>query len=107
MNDLASVRTRAGVAFDRLMIYGDGGVAFGGFEFSQTEGGKQSWADTVHTGWTAGTGVEYAFTDHIIGGPEYNYYGFPTVTLGGGIKPTTITSRESVNSLVAKASYDF
>jgi hypothetical protein len=29
-------------------------------------------------GWTAGTGVEYAFTDHIIGGLSYNYYEFPS-----------------------------
>jgi opacity protein-like surface antigen len=37
----------------------------------------------VHIGWTAGTGVEYAFTDYLIGKREYNYYEFPTVTLDG------------------------
>jgi opacity protein-like surface antigen len=58
-------------------------------------------------GWTAGTGVEYAFTDHIIGGLSYNYYEFPTVTLGGGINPATITSRQAVNTVLAKASYKF
>jgi outer membrane immunogenic protein len=58
MNYLASVRARAGMAFDRLLVYGDGGVAFGGFKFAQTEGLLQSWDATTHIGWTAGTGVE-------------------------------------------------
>jgi outer membrane immunogenic protein len=105
MNYLASVRARAGVAFDRLLLYADGGVAFGGFKFAQTAGLHQNWDDTTHVGWTAGTGVEYAFTDHVIGGLSYNYYEFPTVTLGGGINPATITSRQSVNTVLAKASY--
>jgi opacity protein-like surface antigen len=45
-------------------------------------------------------------TNHIIGGLSYNYYEFPTVTLGGGI-PVTITSHQSVNAVVATASYKF
>jgi outer membrane immunogenic protein len=63
--------------------------------------------DTAHVGWTAGTGVEYAFTDRIIGGLEYNYYEYHTVTLGRGISPVTITSRQSVNTVIAKTSYKF
>jgi opacity protein-like surface antigen len=59
-----------------VMPYVDGGVAFGGFRFAQTAGLNQSWSDMVHIGWTVGAGVEYAFTDHLIGGVEYNYYGF-------------------------------
>jgi opacity protein-like surface antigen len=80
-----------------------GGVAFGGFRFAQTAGLNQSWANTVHVGWTIGAGVEYAFTDHLIGGLEHNYYGFPSETLGGGICPTTIKVDEAVRTVVAKA----
>jgi outer membrane immunogenic protein len=107
MDYLASLRARAGVAFDRVMPYVDGGVAFGGFRFAQTAGLNQSWSDTVHIGWTVGAGVEYAFTDHLIGGVEYNYYGFPGDTLSGGKNPTTIRVDQSVNTAVAKASYKF
>jgi outer membrane immunogenic protein len=104
---LASLRARAGVAVDRLLVYGDGGVAFGGFRFAETAVLIQSWANQVHVGWTVGGGLEYAFTDHIVGGVDYNYYGFPSVTLGGGISPVTINPRESLNTLMARASYKF
>lgn len=104
---LASLRAKAGIALDRLMAYADGGVAFGGFRFAQTAGLQQSWANTVHVGWTAGAGLEYAFTDHLTGGVEYNFYGFPSQSLGGGINPVTIPPHEWLNSVVGKASYKF
>jgi outer membrane immunogenic protein len=107
LNYLASARGRVGFAVDRLMIYGDGGAAFGGFRFAETAVLMQNWAGQVHVGWTVGGGVEYAFTNHLIGGVEYNYYGFPSVTLGGGVNPTTINPRESLNTMMAKASYKF
>jgi len=107
MDYLASLRARAGVAFDRVMPYVDGGVAFGGFRFAQTAGLNQSWSDMVHIGWTVVAGVEYAFTDHLIGGVEYNYYGFPGDTLSGGKNPTTIKVDQSMSTVVAKASYKF
>jgi hypothetical protein len=54
-------------------------------------------------GLDLGAGVEYAFTNHLIGGIEYNFYGFPGEALSGGINPTTISPRESVNTVVGKA----
>ncbi|MDF2972412.1 MAG: hypothetical protein K0R61_2862, partial [Microvirga sp.] len=44
-----TVRARAGVAFDRALIYATGGFAF---------------ADDAN-GWTVGGGVEYAFTNNL------------------------------------------
>ncbi|MGO4524841.1 outer membrane protein [Microvirga sp. 2MCAF35] len=44
-----TVRARAGVAFDRALIYATGGFAF---------------ADDA-TGWTVGGGIEYAFTNNL------------------------------------------
>ena len=81
---LGSTRGRVGYAFfpdNRLLIYGTGGVAYGGasshldvfdavdgFSFSSS-GGSSS-----RVGWTAGGGVEYAFTNNWIIGAEYLYY---------------------------------
>ncbi|WP_230532915.1 outer membrane protein [Microvirga roseola] len=45
----STVRARAGVAFDRALIYATGGFAF-------TDG---------NSGWTLGGGIEYAFTNNL------------------------------------------
>jgi outer membrane immunogenic protein len=50
-----TVRGRLGVAFDRFMVYGTGGFAYGDVGPFGTDG----------IGWTAGGGVEYAFTNNI------------------------------------------
>ena len=54
-----TVRGRAGYAFDRMLVYGTGGLAYG-------EGGKGACfgafgcGDSLRFGWAAGGGVEYA-----------------------------------------------
>lgn len=75
----SSVVARLGVvpADPRLMLYGLGGVAFG--DIKQSVGGPNIASaltpatDNIHTGWTAGAGIEYAFTNNLIGGLEYRY----------------------------------
>jgi opacity protein-like surface antigen len=72
-NIQGSIRGRAGFAFDRLFIYGTGGVAFGGFS-SQLNIGVQDAAgyfyddslmrSATRIGWTAGGGVEYAINNN-------------------------------------------
>jgi outer membrane immunogenic protein len=70
---LASVRARVGYAFDRLLIYGTGGVAFTSYNNEQTTPIHVGWDENTRTGWTAGLGVEYAITDHITAGLEWKY----------------------------------
>jgi outer membrane autotransporter protein len=80
-----AIRARAGVAFDRLLIYGTGGVAFAAFKsYFQLYGvdltlAPFSASDTrssSRVGWTAGGGVEYAINNNwsVIG--EYRYSDF-------------------------------
>jgi outer membrane immunogenic protein len=65
---LASVRGRLGFAFDRFLVYGTGGAAFAGVEFTED--------DADFFGWVAGGGIEYAVTDNISFGVEYLHYDF-------------------------------
>lgn len=68
-----SLRLRAGYAIDRLLVYGTGGVAFNNGTATIIALGKD---DQTHVGWTLGAGLEYAFTDNLIGRVEYRYTDF-------------------------------
>ena len=83
-----SVRGRIGIAFDRVMVYGTGGVAFTGFNttivdttgfFTGAPGTNTTFSDT-RAGWTAGAGIEYAITDNWWVRAEYRYSNFGHTT---------------------------
>jgi outer membrane immunogenic protein len=71
-----SARARLGYAIDRFMPYLTGGVSLakwdieGGTVIAPTTSFTYS---TTQVGWTAGAGIEYAFTDNLIGRAEYRY----------------------------------
>jgi outer membrane immunogenic protein len=71
-----TVRGRVGYAFDRFLPYITGGLAYGNVKTTLAPGvtinGLNS-DDNTHTGWTVGAGVEYAFTNNLVGGVEYLY----------------------------------
>jgi outer membrane immunogenic protein len=76
---LSTIRGRAGVAIDRVLIYGTGGVAFAGVtgNISNLEGaGDNRSDDHVHTGWTLGAGAEFAVTNNVSIKGEYLYADF-------------------------------
>ncbi|GJD61806.1 outer membrane protein [Methylobacterium frigidaeris] len=61
-----TVRGRIGYAFDRFLVYGTGGFAYGS---GSTPSNASYYTGTLpgsfRTGWTAGGGVEYAITDRL------------------------------------------
>jgi len=67
---LATVRGRAGYAFDRILFYGTAGGAFGNL---QAAAGVLPFSSTTQIGWTAGGGVEFAFTPNLTAKVEYLY----------------------------------
>ncbi|AMJ62316.1 outer membrane protein [Bosea sp. PAMC 26642] len=71
----ASLRGRIGYAFDRMLVYGTAGASFTEFAFSYRNGvtGLAERLQASKTGWTAGIGIAYAFTDAVIGSIEYRY----------------------------------
>jgi outer membrane immunogenic protein len=83
-----SIRGRIGLAFDRALIYGTGGVAFTGFKtvlvdttgFFTSLPGTNSTISNTRVGWTAGGGVEYAITNNWSVRVEYRYLDFGRIT---------------------------
>lgn len=80
-----STRLRAGYAIDRFLPYLTGGLAFAGFDHDFIGGGGTISLSDTYFGWTAGAGLEYAFTDNLTGRVEYRYtdYGSQSYTLPG------------------------
>jgi outer membrane immunogenic protein len=61
-----TIRARAGVAFDRALVYGTGGFAYGDVGGNRSRDpllGHHS-GDEINWGWTIGGGVEYAITNN-------------------------------------------
>ena len=70
MNWDGSLRLRAGWAWDRALLYTTAGFAFAGLEGDVSPGPSN---DNTEWGWTAGAGVDYAFSDALFGRLEYRY----------------------------------
>ncbi|SDA16930.1 outer membrane immunogenic protein [Methylobacterium sp. UNC378MF] len=61
-----TVRARLGYAFDRVLVYGTGGLAYGGGSRSAYAGSyPYTLPSTDRTGYAAGGGVEYALTEKL------------------------------------------
>jgi len=79
-----SVRGRLGIAFDRALLYGTGGVAITSFNTSyfDTTGfftgvpGTNATISNTRAGFTFGGGIEYAVTDNWSVRAEYRYSNF-------------------------------
>jgi outer membrane immunogenic protein len=82
-----TVRARAGIAFDRVLIYGTGGLAYGHVNYSANADFRPGVPTQIlffqypaslsktKTGWTAGFGVEVALPgSHFSWKAEYLYY---------------------------------
>ena len=77
---IPSVTARLGYAVDRWLLYAKGGAAWAGDKYSITGSFTGTPFDfeglDTRTGWTAGGGVEWAFSGNWSGRLEYDYYQF-------------------------------
>nr|WP_170937389.1 MULTISPECIES: outer membrane beta-barrel protein [Rhodomicrobium] len=65
---------RLGYASGRTLFYGFGGVAWGKVETTISLLGHEILnGDETHVGWTAGVGIEHAFTDRFSARIEYSH----------------------------------
>jgi outer membrane immunogenic protein len=64
---LSTIRARFGYAADRVLFYGTAGVAFGNIVANVAP----TFQSTSRAGWTAGAGIEGAFTNNLTARVEY------------------------------------
>ncbi len=97
----AFLLARAGVAFDRLLVYGTGGLAVADDResFSIYNSGStlsylalESQTNTL-IGWAAGVGGEYAFTSHWTASVEVRYASFGK---GAAVMPASLPGAGTV-----------
>jgi outer membrane immunogenic protein len=85
LSALGTVRGRIGWAFDRVLVYGTGGVAFASLKDEVvdpvTNIGFTASPKSGVTGWTAGGGVEFAITNNWTAKAEYLHVGLPDRTV--------------------------
>ena len=116
INNVGTVTGRLGYAWDRAMVYAEGGAARGqidyallGDTFLQSRGYGVTRISAW--GWVAGGGLEYAMTDHWTTMVEYqhvdlgtNAVPFPTVAL---VKLQGNTIRQTVDLFKLGVNYKF
>lgn len=92
VNFFGTARGRVGWAWDRLLIYGTGGFAYGGVDYRvevEAPGvGLTSVLskDDVRTGWAGGGGVEWAFAPNWTAKVEYQYINLGRDTISGPLR---------------------
>jgi len=105
----STITGRIGAAFDRLLVYGKGGLALAEDQSSLTDlGGNIATTSFVRTGWTVGGGLEYALSENWSARIEYDYLGFGSQPLNF----TTpllgpVTSNASLDVQEVKAGINF
>ena len=118
---LLTVEGRVGYSWDRVMVFGKGGLAASDATLRVTSshplhGGTASVSEFVK-GWTIGGGIEYAAWNSVIIGIEYDYVNL-NLTKGGscplcdaGLQidstPSAISGDATMSAVMLRASYLF
>jgi opacity protein-like surface antigen len=89
VNSIFTATARLGYALDRLLVYGQGGLAVGNVAASSVSnsfspGGTLASDSKTAVGWTLGAGFEFGLTQNISAKAEYLYFdlGSDTYNLG-------------------------
>jgi outer membrane immunogenic protein len=115
---IATLAARFAFAADRALFYGKvggGWVGNNGFTVTDQNTAQVSVGDNSHTlsGWMAGAGIEYAFTDNWSAKIEYDFIGLGSrsFVLPGTVIPAlagdTITSDHNVQLVKLGINYRF
>ncbi len=107
---IGTVAPRVGVAWDRVLLYAKGGVAWAHDDYWLTLTPNQLLAgqtfatgDATRVGWMVGVGIEYAFAQNWSVKAEYNYMDFGTKRIfvaSTGIEPTQPNFEEDIGRTI-------
>jgi outer membrane immunogenic protein len=96
---LATLRGRVGYAFDRILLYGTAGAAFGNIQTGLNP--PSTFDNSTEAGWTVGAGIEFAFAQNWTAKVEYLFVDLPNgacTTVGNcaGAAGSIVSFNESV-----------
>ena len=113
---LATARARIGYAYDRTLLFGTAGVAFGHstFQGSVVDLGPNTMglgrasvsASSTNVGWAAGAGVDYALTNNWILTVEYLHADLGKMNVQGLIRDGSPNAKTSALAYSAKLEND-
>ncbi|MCK9908647.1 outer membrane beta-barrel protein [Microbacteriaceae bacterium K1510] len=101
---LGTVTGRLGVTYDNLLIYGRAGFAWANEKHDVRQATASAEGNTTRTGYTVGSGLEYAFSPAWSGRAEYRYLDFGTGTVSiadqaGNVSNVALAQRNHVAML--------
>lgn len=96
-----TVRARGGYAFDNLLLYGTGGLAWATTKSTLTNGlGGAVSGDKTRVGWTVGGGLEYGVTKNVSIKGEYLYADY-------GRETTAFRTREQLSDHLVRVGVNY
>ena len=101
---LSTFRARVGFAADRVLFYGTAGGAYGNVEAANVTGGFLS---ANKAGWTAGAGIEAAFTDNLTARLEYLYVDLENATFSSTVPSGSVTTTFNTSMIRFGVDYKF
>lgn len=132
-HEMATITGRVGYAWDRLLFYGKGGAAYAHDNFVTTNSfginnaflgcnngvvgtlvGCNTAGSADMWGWTAGGGLEWAFTPNWSAMIEYDHYGFGTKTVvmsvtnnSFAVTPANLNVSQNIDAVKVGINYRF
>ncbi len=102
---VGTVRARAGLTFDRFLVYATGGLAYGDNEVRVRDvaNGNTIKKDGTNVGWTVGGGVEGGITQNLIGRVEYLYTDLGNVSFGSSAGGFGTSAKADLSNNIVRA----
>jgi lipid A 3-O-deacylase len=100
---------RLGYVFDRWLGYGKAGFALTDQTTKEVNNVSTTEVDSLRGGWVAGGGIDYALTDCIILGAEYQHILVGSITQSGGTPPSNgnFKLQSDIDTLAARLNFKF